>query len=229
MTDDFVTIIGETPLDGYEAPELFPEAYRIRDREMLQQYVIDEMDRMAQEGTLIVTHVMNQDPRVRDLAGRAVFGLYVDDENTERADIRRIPESLLRYRVKIKKLGRWPIEYKEGMGVSGYKSTARADSAVSLAAPKKYTKRSCPRYKAIIKRTSKSEVEVDLQQAWQILQQYGWHCRRAKGRLQADLWRYQEIFPEPREEPTTDDFETIGPEPSRRRGRPPKRSQEAVG
>jgi hypothetical protein len=224
MADKLVPV-GEYAGKEYEPEDLFPQFYSKRSRNERRNYVREVMQDLAETGQLFLTDILARNDDVRDMAGQVIIGEFVDDEGNVHHDGSDVPEAVRDFGVTVKQIGEYPIVVKRGMKVKGYKKGGKAKYAGVGAQDG-----GCPLYTddLVAPEVQSGEAVLPIRDAWLLLRQYGKDCcfPRAKGQSRKkQWWRYQEIRPAP----ARDDGAPVSDEPPRRRGRPPKRSQEAVG
>lgn len=170
----------------YRAPQLFGAAGNYRDDYELREYVAEEMIAMAEAGTLCVTDLMNQPPRISEQVGNVILGREVQPEDRKMLTDGYVPEQLSEYKVKLRALN--------GHKTALLKIPARQRGRIFKGAA------SVPTYAGETKEIPFDPhgiLELRLPEAWRVLRFCGANCRKFKRTTaQAMYWRCEEVMPE---------------------------------
>jgi hypothetical protein len=187
---------------GYVAPkltDLFPDiSAHVGDYFSLRHHLSGELDRLAKEGNLVITDIVNQGEIIRDTCGDIILGNSKTREMTP-ATV-RVPRSLQGYDVEIRsvgdhtiswKLGRRPVEGAMNERVEGsagrHQSSAWTDEQMTMLAVKKE--------EDLYAETDRKSATLELEDAWKVLRQHGMYCVYAPSPTRrADKWRYVEAI-----------------------------------
>jgi hypothetical protein len=177
-------------------PNLFPEFKGITGpgkQAIRRRYVSDRMVELAEDGKLYITHLLNQyDVELLQQIGDVLLGISYDDSVSpmvQRVDAHGIPEELRDYKVKLRRVGDYKIEWKKGR--------ERVDDRVFVGRGSASSKFKIAKYEDVTYFTDDDEIEVVAPMAWLALRQYGKYCRVAKSERQRQrLWRFEEVMPE---------------------------------
>lgn len=216
---------------------LFPEfddAPTVRAR---RQYVARRLVELAEAGELFVTDIFAHGPAVSTLAGEVILGQDHDQSGAMVAA--KVPRSLLNYTVRVRSIPwmkQFDTENEDGSTSSRFREVKDEPIAFQVAAEEEeddgMTYESARdsgmrawgdmqvRYRKVWVHTGKTLVDLDLDQAWWCLRQYGKYVKHASSRrAQRNLWRCEEVHPSEYQ----DAPKKRGP------GRPRKEAQEVAG
>jgi hypothetical protein len=217
MSDsEFKVAKANTRSDRYEAPDLFPQFYRYGG-DGRREYLSRELVKMARDGTLFLTDILNQAKPIPDTAGQIILGHAIENHHFMAG--KRIPPELLDYRVRIKSRNglsiRWCRDMVKGEEISGRHPGVggfRPGDAGSPDVPVTYH-----RVAEEWVDTEQQDVTLRLQDAWIALKANGAFCRPAKrASVQAKQWWFEEVRPTPTATPAPPPAEPATP--SKRRG-----------
>jgi len=214
----------ETKTPSYNAPVLFPlwKQYMTTDTE-LNGYIRDELVKMAEAGTLVITDILQQPGRVWMAAGMAILGQVVNPETkVMTVDQQSIPPQLQTYSITVKSIVRKRTLEKDGQKVEieecspiRWKSSQLRPRTVMGARGSAKTNTQMVEntwMEPFVDGEPVTEAELYLRDAWLCLRQGGEFCNHApREGIRFKKWLYREVRAEPLEQSETPEKGTARP------------------